>query len=190
MKICCRHAKWILGQWSKNSASIGEAQKTISMFLHLRNFLPSNFQGVQLTSETLKACHVPYQLPRQDPIEKCKPQLQLAFAKTHKTGSSTLQNIIFRWRQQIAWDKIKEKPTKALLGFSPLWFPSKYARSCLIPGTENGTICHLLCQREAMSSLTGSPFTLQWWGSRFPFCVFHICGFDITLTNTNRKSWK
>ena len=29
--------------------------------------------------------------------EKCKPQLQVAFAKTHKTGSSTLQNIIFRW---------------------------------------------------------------------------------------------
>ena len=38
-----------------------------------------------------------YQLPRRDPAEKCEPQLQLAFAKTHKTASSTLQNIIFRW---------------------------------------------------------------------------------------------
>ena len=30
---------------------------------------------------------------------KCDPQLQVAFAKTHKTGSSTLQNIIFRWHR-------------------------------------------------------------------------------------------
>ena len=49
-------------------------------------------------SETLKARHVLSQvLPRRDLVERCKPQLQLAFAKTHKTGSSTLQNIIFRW---------------------------------------------------------------------------------------------
>ena len=29
--------------------------------------------------------------------EKCEPIHKLAFAKTHKTGSSTLQNIIFRY---------------------------------------------------------------------------------------------
>ena len=28
--------------------------------------------------------------------EKCKPKRQMVFAKTHKTGSSTFQNILFR----------------------------------------------------------------------------------------------
>ena len=34
------------------------------------------------------------QIPEYE--DKCQPVHKLAFAKTHKTGSSTLQNILFR----------------------------------------------------------------------------------------------
>ena len=102
-------------------------------------------------SETLKARHFAYQLPRRrDPAEKCKAQMQVAFAKTHKTGSSTLQNIIFRWPtiSQL------EKRTCALCLSKLIGVP-------LSPGMENGTIWCLPFQRKPMSSPIDSLSTLQ-----------------------------
>ena len=141
---------------------MGKAQKTTSIFLDVRNCLLNRFQEVQLTSETLKSRHILYQLHRQDPTEKCEPQLQLAFAKTHKTGSSTLQNIIFRWDKDKHEMTQQEKSLKKNLNqrFCPL-YPSKPARVFFYPGMENGTIWHLPCQRQPTSSPTGSFFTLQ-----------------------------
>ena len=34
---------------------------------------------------------------KQAEAGSCSPKTQVAFAKTHKTGSSTLQNIFFRY---------------------------------------------------------------------------------------------
>lgn len=35
--------------------------------------------------------------PIVEEMIRCQPKTKLAFAKTHKTGSSTLQNILFRY---------------------------------------------------------------------------------------------
>ena len=48
------------------------------------------------TSKNTAIIHLSQLVKQHHWNRKCKPQLQVAFAKTHKTGSSTLQNIIFR----------------------------------------------------------------------------------------------
>ena len=69
---------------------------------------------------------------KYDP-KKCHPQTSVSFAKTHKTGSSTLQNIFFRygWNhnlsfvcpQQKTWMFSFKQPFSATLGICD--FPQK-----------------------------------------------------------------
>ena len=161
-------------KWSKDIASIGKAQKTI-VYVFISGFaslLIFSFQ-VRIWRPFMFFISCPGNLPRQDLIEKCKPQLQLVFAKTHNTGSSTLQNIIFRWGlhqgwNTSAWDNIEEKSIKDFLIYVLLVidFPASMLDLASSPGMESDTFWHLLCQRKAMCFPTGSLFTLQWWGSR------------------------
>ena len=109
---------WTLASDMQSDVSANRARVIQVLARHRRRSLYFFISGIAFliifkrpslqVSETLKARHVlSQQLPRRDPVESCKPQLQLAFAKTHKTGSSTLQNIIFRWAANnlSAWEK-------------------------------------------------------------------------------------
>ena len=88
--------------------------KKSANFTFAKNFVKSN-----LTS-------------KYDP-KKCQPQTSVSFAKTHKTGSSTLQNIFFRygWNhnlsfvcpQQKTWMFSFKQPFSATLGICD--FPLK-----------------------------------------------------------------
>ena len=40
---------------------------------------------------------IAHDISRVKPLDTCKPQRKIAFAKTHKTASSTVQNILLRY---------------------------------------------------------------------------------------------
>ena len=152
LNICFRYAKWVLSQWIKNNASIGKTQKTVCLFLCVRNCLPNCFQEVQwdvegpsLRVSASQKARSSWEMQTSNADSICQdPQdWQQHSAEHHIQVANNLS----------AWEK----------NLSPLGL-SKLLGVPLSPGMENDTIWCLPFQRKPMSSPIDSLSTLQWWG--------------------------